>query len=357
MTIYCIKHQFLSPATCIILAHEKFTSRPFCFKMWLPCENGVYSTGSKRKRINFLLDGLEFNRRFAPDVYLGVMEVRYRSTKRKEIRCGPLIKEPDKRILKVSREYALLMEWLDHNWEMNNWLQESPVTIPSKLKFVAQKIAEMHRNLYTGAKARFFGAPENIKSKLEENSELFLKALNRLGSFDIETEQFFSIIPLMEQAHSEFEPLFLLRQSHIKRCHGDLKLSNLWIRPAQNYQSHELLALDCIDFKESYCYIDTLSDLAMLVIDIEVFLLSHPNLTTIWPQNILVQHFTHTYLKATEEEVHLAHTLMAYYLLEKAMVCIYMYILFEVRIDAKLCRLMLDNALAHAENLQKLLSH
>lgn len=359
MTVYRIKHQFLSPATRIVLAHEKYTDRPLCFKIWLPCENGVYSTSSKRKRISFLLEGLEFNRRFATDVYLGVVEVRHTSLKRKEIRCGPVIKEPDKSMLKVSREYALVMEWLDRNYQMSNWLQENPDAIPTKLEFVAQKIAEMHRNLHTGTRAISFGTSESIKTKLNDNSALFIKAINRLASFKIETEQFLSIVPIMDQAHTELVPLFRQRQrkGHIKRCHGDLKLSNLWIRPAQNSKGQELLALDCVDFRASYCYIDTLSDLAMLVIDLELFLLNHPILTTAWSHQTLIQHFIHTYFETSEEEDNLAHTVMAYYLAEKAMVCAFMYILFEANIDAKLCQLLMNNALAHIVYLQMVLNH
>ena len=357
MTVYRIKHQFLSPATRIVLAHEKYTERPLCFKIWLPCENGVYSTSSKRKRISFLLEGLEFNRRFAPNVYLGVIEVRHTSLKRKEIRCGPIIKEPDKSMLKVSREYALVMEWLDRNWQMSNWLQENPDAIPTKLEFVAQKIAEMHRNLHTGTRAISFGTPESIKTKLNDNSALFIKAINRLASFKIETEQFLSIVPIMEHAHTELVPLFRQRQrkGHIKRCHGDLKLSNLWIRPAQNSEGQELLALDCVDFRASYCYIDTLSDFAMLVVDLELFLSKQTELKASSPHAALIQQFINTYLEATEEEVSIANLLMAYYVAEKSIVCAYMHILFQEKIVPSLCQLMMSNALKHADYLKALL--
>ena len=59
----------------------------------------------------------------------------------------------------------------------------------------------------------------------------------------------------------------------IKRCHGDLKSPHIWITPYTYISNSEpwmyVRVLDAIDFNPTYCNIDILSDLAMLILDIQ----------------------------------------------------------------------------------------
>jgi aminoglycoside phosphotransferase family enzyme len=126
-------------------------------------------------------------------------------------------------------------------------------------------------------------------------------------------------------------------------------LTNLWVRsfPVPYFQS-KLLALDCIDFKPEFCYIDTLSDVAMLVVDLE----------RLYPRETkLTKRFLHTYLSNMQENLKFVEPLLEYYLTEKAIVCSYVSILFDDQQDDQeheLGKKYLQIAHRHAQRLREL---
>ncbi len=105
-----------------------------------------------------------------------------------------------------------------------------------------------------------------------------------------------------------------LEGNHIKRCHGDLKADNIWIE-SNSPHCHErpetcVRLLDCIDFKPLYCMIDTLSDIALLIVDIQA---RTGNLD-------LANAIIDEYLRISGEDEETARYLLAYYLVEKAII-------------------------------------
>src|SRR5260370_41514472 len=120
-----------------------------------------------------------------------------------------------------------------------------------------------------------------------------------------------------------------------KRCHGDLKATNLWVRPKSSLgglkkNGQELIALDCVDFNPDFCHIDTLSDVAMLAIDIEMHLTSKTDnsINARFGQK-LAEHFLYTYLEEAKERSEAVWPLLEYYMTEKSMVCAYVSILYD----------------------------
>src|SRR6266849_3284394 len=90
-----IDKELISPATRVMLNNTNPLMQHICLKMWLECENGVYNTGDLVRRTKYLLEGLQFNRRFASDIYLGIVPIVIdKEAKRNVIECGPLIREP-----------------------------------------------------------------------------------------------------------------------------------------------------------------------------------------------------------------------------------------------------------------------
>src|SRR5207249_1038264 len=150
----------------------------------------------------------------------------------------------------------------------------------------------------------------------------FLQSLTRVALTDTEKEGYERIAVLMDQAFENYRGLFAQRaaEKHVKRCHGDLKVTNLWVRPAQlsadNSQvvPQQLLALDCVDFNPTFCYIDTLSDVAMLAIDIEMHLIyESENKEHLQLRQELVDYFLDTYLHLAQEESETVWPLIEYY--------------------------------------------
>ncbi|MDQ2716188.1 MAG: hypothetical protein M3Z08_14880 [Chloroflexota bacterium] len=214
----------------------------------------------------------------------------------------------------------------------------------------------MHRKLQRSAQDE--GTPESIASKLTFNQECFGVALRRLALQSINADKYRPISALIEQAYMRCRPLFRHRHARhaIKRCHGDLKVSNLWVRPASRYlrglklSSPRLLAHDCIDFNPEFYHIDTLSDIAMLAIDIEMHLGNRTDRGFSFQQaEGLSRHFLNTYLREAREDRRVAWELLNYYIVEKAMVCAYVQLMHESYPAASLR--YLDLGLAHAQQL------
>ena len=123
-------------------------------------------------------------------------------------------------------------------------------------------------------------------------------------------------------------------------------MSNLWVRPvSKRYPQQQLLALDCIDFNPDFYHIDTLSDVAMFVMDL------HMHLTQ--KDSFLVEVFIDAYINEMAEDKKSVKPLLKYYIVEKAMVCGNVSILLDNAPERGKQYFLL--ALQQAEELQRLL--
>jgi aminoglycoside phosphotransferase family enzyme len=350
---YRIESQVYSPATRVIFTHDEQTNQRICLKLWRPCKNELYDTEDVAKCTEYLVEGLEFNRRFAPNVYLGITPVL--SENALEIRCGHLIEEPEKSKLGLGKQYALVMKFLDEDWRLDQQLLQGELATEQAMDFLAIDVAKMHQQLEDSPKEMGMSKPNSIWSKLALNRNLFDEALTRLGHQSIEIEQYKLIGSLMNQAYEYYIPYFQERYNgdHIKRCHGDLKVTNLWVQPASPGCGRQLLALDCIDFNPVFCYIDTLSDVAMLAVDLEAHFLSRGEGQQAGRK--LAEHFLSTYLQERGETGEAIEPLLKYYMVEKSMVCTYVGVLYKSEYEnlAMLREIYLEVALTHAKELIK----
>ena len=198
------------------------------------------------------------------------------------------------------------------------------------------------------------GNAGTIWRKLILNEHLFAKALSELKDQNIENYELLG--HTLTQAYTAYAELFEQRyqEGHIKRCHGDLKSTNLWVRPKRRKSLQQLLTLDCVDFRPDFCHIDTLSDVAMLAIDIEQHLVNLPGKGVNRQEGKeLTQHFLNVYLERVHEKSEVALPLLEYYMTEKSMVCAYMSILYDALLP--LGKKYLDVALTHSQKLEGLL--
>ncbi|HZU03192.1 MAG TPA: hypothetical protein VFA10_26225, partial [Ktedonobacteraceae bacterium] len=215
---------------------------------------------------------------------------------------------------------------------MDYQLHPSRLGTKMGMEFLAEEVAHMHENLYPAPISA--GKAECISSKLGLNVDLFNQALDFLSVNYKDVEKYKSITDIMYEACETYSESFeqRSREGHIKRCHGDLKTSNLWVRPAwcqrigiQRFRK-EVLVLDCIDFNPEFYNIDTLSDIAMLGVDIEMHTMVDQS---IQQQENLSEYFLYSYLKEAGEDRQSVRPLLEYYLAEKAMVRAFMCVLYD----------------------------
>lgn len=352
---YSIKDEVKSPATRVIFTHSKWAHEQICLKIWLRWKDELYDTSDITTCAGYMVDGLKFNRRFAQNVYLGIAPV---TLSEGAIQRGRLIAHPEKSTLKEGVEYALVMKYLERDWQLDYLLQEGKLNQKEDMEFLAREVARMHQQLEPSPAN--MGHYACISSKLSLNTHLFNQALDELERHEYDVEKYRSIGRVMTQACQNYRKAFEQRykDGHIKRCHGDLKAANLWVYPEKSLflglKKHQrtLLALDCVDFNHpEFCHIDPLSDVAMLAADIEMR--SGTSMGTDAARG-LVHDFLKVYLEETREDSSMVWPLLAYYITEKAMICAYMSILYDnsLNLGKKYLEVALVNAQRIAERLQ-----
>jgi len=361
MVTFRIETEIFSPATHVMIAHNTQTNQPACLKMWLPCDNGVYYTTDLKKCNDYFMEGLNFNRRFAPHIYKGLARFIERNDVKREVKFGRLITKPRRHQLKDDCQYALIMNRLDESARLDYHLDHSRIGNARGMEFLAEAIADMHKCL--DQSPTNMGTPISLSEKLHFNRQKFMEALQivrkkkefaafkrRIGRKGL--LRLTSTGESLERLAEIYKNLFEHRHQakKIYRCHGDLKATNLWLYRTPDSMQDQLLCLDCVDFQPKFCHIDALSDVAMIAIDLEMYF-AHPlDSSKSRPESYkLVQYFLYTYLHfANESEA--VWPLLEYYLTEKAMVCAYTCILFEEQ--PLLGEHYLDVVLAHAKKLE-----
>ncbi|HEY4383406.1 MAG TPA: hypothetical protein VGN34_02875 [Ktedonobacteraceae bacterium] len=269
------------------------------------------------------IEGLSWNTRFTPDVYIGLVPIS--ASEGDQIYVGEellLSAEEAQGHLSPDTEYALLMRTLPDEQRLDYVLHTTSAdAIPFVLERLVRRIVDMHmyQVLPPEEPARFDnsgierGSYEQIKQKLKHNLA-FLDAVIQCDT------RFYSEIchNLMNNLlwlinEPDYQGYFAnrLQNRHIKRCHGDLKTPNIWIDINKGQAAdYGIKILDAIDFNDHYCYIDVLSDFAMLVIDIEFCTHSSQHADS------MIEH----YLQLTRQNDEPSRRVLNYYLVEKAII-------------------------------------
>lgn len=350
---YRVESKIDSPATEVIFTRSKRTRQKICLKRWQPWKDELYDTQDTATCNKYLLEGLSFNRRFAPNIYLGIAPIHTESLS--SIDRGQLIAHPEKKKLAENIPYALVMKRLPEIQRLDHQLPlvyKNRQNVERYIAFLAASVASMHTQLEPSSLE--FGSATHIAEKLSLNTSLYCRTLKDLADKNLlEEKSYKRVSEILEQAckqfHDDFERRYKL--GHIKRCHGDLKATNLWVcRKYPLLPQKRLLALDCIDFRPEFCHIDTLSDVAMLAIDLEMHLTSSLG----EEGRPYARRFLDEYMQQALEQEKITRALLEYYLTEKAMVFACISALYDGRPDWG--KQYLDIALIHAQKLADILA-
>ncbi|GCE47312.1 aminoglycoside phosphotransferase family enzyme [Thermosporothrix hazakensis] len=259
-----------------------------------------------------LLDGLKFNRKNAP-IYIGVVQFYETDT---HILLGKHIVHPDfNKLNNDGYRYAVLMHYIPKaNW-LNHYLsQESFVFDMSNLSMLIHQIARHHQGL-DPAPTRF-GTIWQLYSKFQSNLGALRSA--HLPIDIVNPSSLNQIADTMEKALRVYKSSFEERQKNgqIRRCHGDLKANNLFTQ--NNSSGFRVYIIDAIDFNEDFFYIDLLSDLAMLLVEIFFYYPSSNERRHHCILQLIAQ-----YCQDSGEIMEKILPIIFYYLVEKALVRTY----------------------------------
>jgi len=210
------------------------------FKLKKPVNLGFLDFSTPQARAAACAREIELNRRYSPDVYLGVAEVRDPAGQP----CDHLVVM---RRMPSSRRLSTLIT------------AGAPAVGP--LRQVARILAAQHASAPRSAQISEQGSRDALRRRWEDNIDQARPVCDRILDAEIvaETER------LAGQFLAGREPLFETRISagHIVDGHGDLLADDIYCL------ADGPRILDCLDFDDRLRWLDGLDDAAFLAMDLE----------------------------------------------------------------------------------------
>lgn len=229
--------RFATHVSLVLLAGD------YAYKFKKPVDFGFLDFSSLAKRAHFCALELALNRRHAPELYVDVLPVSAGPAGPELGGSGPPI------------EYALRMRRFATADRLDEVLARGGLG-DADIAAIAQLIAGSHAHAHGAPAVHAFGAPTLVRRQM-------------LGGLDVLSD----VVPGHAGFLRELETLCAarvaaiedrLQRGHVRDCHGDLHLSNL-VRWQGRW-----LPFDCIEFSDELRWIDTASDLAFPLIDLDL---------------------------------------------------------------------------------------
>ncbi|MEH6471624.1 MAG: AAA family ATPase [Halopseudomonas sp.] len=229
---------------------------PYAYKLRKPVNFGFLDFTTLEQRFDDCRQELALNRRFSPELYSGLVRI---DGSMEQPRLTSI--DPQQPFDPNAVDYAVQMiefpqSQLLSERQLNQQLPEA------ELEQLAQELALIHANAPSEPADPSLGHPDTVRAIMLQNFEQIRPYLRQGPSLD-------QLQRLQQATEVEFErQLPLLSQRHAKKqireCHGDLHLRNIAL-----YQGRAC-PFDCIEFNPRYRWIDPLSDLAFLLMDLQL---------------------------------------------------------------------------------------
>lgn len=258
----------------------------FAYKIKKPVNFGFLDFSTLEKRHSCCLNELRLNRRLAAAIYLEVVAI-----------SGT----PDRPVLAAhgeAFEYAVKMAQFPQSAQLDFMLAAGKLK-SEHMNAIAAMVAEFHQRIARADDSMAYGNSDVIYQPVAEN---FCQIREHL---DI-TPYARTLAELESWSQAAFDQLQSVfaqrkRDGFVRECHGDMHLRNLvWLENGPT-------AFDCIEFNADLRWIDVISEVAFLVMDLQ---------DRQQPQ--LASRFLNSYLEATGDYAGLA--VMPFYLCYRAVV-------------------------------------
>jgi aminoglycoside phosphotransferase family enzyme/predicted kinase len=217
----------------------------FAYKLKKPVDLGFVDFTTLEQRRHYCEEEVRLNRRLAPELYMGVVPITGTfDTPRVGGEGEPI-------------EYAVQMQRFPDEALLCHVLERGEL-LTEHIDALADEVAGFHRRIPVASPSSPYGTPESIWQAAEDN-------FSQLGE---QAEGVAAVARLKDWSRQEF----LLRVEDfsrrkalgfIRECHGDLHLGNMLLL------DEKVLIFDCIEFNESFRWIDVLSEVAFAVMDFE----------------------------------------------------------------------------------------
>ena len=227
----------------------------FAYKLHKPVNLGFLDFTTLERRLEDCREELRLNRRLSSDLYCDLMAVVGSREKPRLIEADALGGRPQPAVL----EYAVRMRQFPQQALLPAVLAAGGLST-SAIDTLADDLARFHRQAAIADPAGPFGTPEAVRQPVLANVAV-LEA--RLPAHQQER-----LTALRHWAKEQFGRLAermgeRLAQGRVRECHGDLHLGNMLLA------GDRIRVFDCLEFSPSLRWIDVISDMAFLVMDLE----------------------------------------------------------------------------------------
>ncbi len=221
---------------------------PYAYKIKKPVNLGFLDFSTLEKRKYYCEEELRLNRRLAPEIYLQIVKITGTPEK-------PLLMDEGNTI-----EYAVKMVQFPQEAQLDRALELGDLQ-PEQINLIARLISDFHKKIAIADKDSVFGDPEHVYQPVLENFSQIRERVTDKKFVEILDE----LACWSESAYEDLQHVFVKRKKEgfIRECHGDLHLRNLaWF-------NNSPIAFDCLEFNPELRWIDVISEVAFLVMDLQ----------------------------------------------------------------------------------------
>lgn len=216
---------------------------PVAYKLKKPVRLSFVDFSTLAARKHFCEEEVRLNQRLAASLYLGAASV-----------CGP--REAPSIGPGEAIDYVVCMQRFPEGTLLQELLAARRLE-SARLDGLAQRMAEFHGNAPVAAPLSDFGSPEQV-TRAALDVVAGLREVCAPPRID-------AIGAWVEEHARALRTAWLTRQrtGAVRECHGDLHLANVVLI------NGELLPFDCIEFDPALRWIDVLSDISFLTMDLK----------------------------------------------------------------------------------------
>ncbi len=218
----------------------------YAYKIKKPVDLGFLDFSSLARRKHFCEEEVRLNSRLAPQIYLDVV---------------PITGTPDRPYIggtEPAIEYAVRMRQFEPDALLSNHPELLTV---EQMDQLAQIVAAFHGRIAVADLDQPFGTASAIFTPMKENFTQIHKLMDQADDRQ-------RLKQLEQWSRAQLESLQdLLTQRHtggfIRECHGDMHLGNIAL------VDDEILIFDGLEFAPALRWIDTMSEIAFLIMDLQ----------------------------------------------------------------------------------------
>ena len=221
---------------------------PYAYKIKKPVNLGFLDFSTLEKRQFYCKEELRLNRRLAPEVYLQIVKITGAPDQ-------PSFMGEDNAI-----EYAVKMVQFPQEAQLDRVLEHGDLQ-PERVDSIARMISNFHQQIEIADEGSVYGDPEHVYQPVLENFSQIRERVTDSKFIEILDE----LACWSESAYADLQHVFVKRKKEgfIRECHGDLHLRNLaWFNDSP-------IAFDCLEFNPELRWIDVISEVAFLVMDLQ----------------------------------------------------------------------------------------